>query len=71
MDPTKQLKRVIENNIVLQNYTANNYRIILELLLELTYPYLLLDLEIHFLPPEVITIRFLNIQYITMLEPIF
>ena len=32
MDPTKQLKRVIENNIVLQNYTANNYRIILELI---------------------------------------
>ena len=38
---------------------------------EFTYPYLLSDLEIHFLPPEVINIRFLSIQFITMLEPTF
>ena len=28
-------------------------------------------IEIHFLPPEAINIRFLSIQFITMLEPTF
>ena len=37
----------------------------------LMYPYLLSDLAIHFPPPEAINIRFLSIQFITMLEPTF
>ena len=32
---------------------------------------LLLDPAIHFPPPEAINIRFLSIQFITMLEPTF
>ena len=39
--------------------------------MELIYPYLLSDLAIHFPPPEAINIRFLSIQFITMLEPTF